>query len=65
MRNSSSRQPIPRPSRSLPPESWSTTAESSARRSGSWNGASTIPVPSRMRSVDAANAASIGSNDGR
>ena len=65
IRNSSSRQPLPIPRISRPPESWSTTAASSASRSGSCSGVSTTPVPSSIRSVTAANAASIASSEGR
>ena len=59
--NSSSRQPMPRPRISRPPDSRSTVAASSARRSGSNIGASSTPVPSRIRSVRAATAARTGS----
>ena len=65
IRNSSSRHASPRPRISRPPEIWSTTAASSASRSGSWKGVRTTPVPSRIRDVAAANAASIGSSEGR
>jgi hypothetical protein len=43
----------------------STTAASSARRIGSWNGSSTTFVPMRTRSVRAAIAAAAGSNEGQ
>ena len=47
------------PYSSRPPESTSTMAYSSARRSGWWSGTSETPVPTRMREVRAAAAVAI------
>ena len=48
-----------------PPAIWSTTAASSARRRGSWNGVRSTPVPSRIVEVASASAAHITSSEGR
>jgi hypothetical protein len=61
----SARYPGAIPSSSRPPDSTSTMAASSASRSGCCNGASSTAVPSRMREVRIANAASIGNSAGR
>ena len=63
--NSSSRYPGAMPRSSRPPLRASTTAISSARRSGWYSGASRTAVPRRIRVVRIAIAPSIGIRPGR
>ena len=63
--NSCGAYPRPRPSSMRPPDSWSSTATSSARRSGWAKGASAMSVEMRMRLVIAAAAPATGTKLGR